>query len=148
MDPDRLARLRAGIAEVKEARVLAALAADLAHVAEEAARDVQVTLPAPPTPAQFAADDDPLDPNAVPPQEVPMYLTQLLPELKPLEPPMNKIGTLLKSKTVWGAILAAGAWVLNQPHVDPQTVITAVGTVLSAIGVRDAIGKSAGSSQQ
>lgn len=51
------------------------------------------------------------------------------------------VGALLRSKTVWGAVLGAGAYLLQAPHIDLTTVTMALGTVLSAIGVRDAIGE-------
>lgn len=51
--------------------------------------------------------------------------------------------TLLKSKLVWGAVLAAGAWLLNQPHIGIVEVVQALGGVIAAAGTRDAIRKSA-----
>jgi hypothetical protein len=52
---------------------------------------------------------------------------------------MSRFLLLLKSKTVWGAVLGAGAWLAGQPKVGVVEVIQAVGTVVSAAGVRDAI---------
>lgn len=48
---------------------------------------------------------------------------------------------ILKSKTVWAAVFGAVAYILNQPHVGSQEVITAVSGVLGVIGVRDAWAK-------
>jgi hypothetical protein len=56
---------------------------------------------------------------------------------------MSRLAVLLKSKTVWGAVLGAGAWLIGQPHVGVVEVMQAAGTVLSAAGVRDAIAKLA-----
>lgn len=58
---------------------------------------------------------------------------------------MSRAGRLLvlfKSKAVWGAIFAAAAWLASQPHVGLADVVQALGTVLSAAGVRDAITKA------
>lgn len=49
------------------------------------------------------------------------------------------IGTLLKSKTVWGAAAATAAYLLKQPHLDPWTILQAVGGFLTVVGARDAI---------
>ena len=49
------------------------------------------------------------------------------------------VGTILKSKTFWGAALASVAWVLQQPHVGVMEILQAGGALVSAIGVRDAI---------
>ena len=51
--------------------------------------------------------------------------------------------TLLKSKLVWGAILAAGAWLIQQPAIGIVEVVQALGGVIAAAGTRDAIRKSA-----
>ncbi len=51
--------------------------------------------------------------------------------------------TLLKSKLVWGSILAAGAWLLSQPTIGIVEVVQALGGVIAAAGTRDAIRKSA-----
>ena len=48
-------------------------------------------------------------------------------------------GTLLKSKTVWGAALASGAWLFAQPHVGFVEVIQGLGGLLSVVGARNAI---------
>ena len=60
-----------------------------------------------------------------------------------LEALMNRkrLVALLKSKAVWGAIFAAGAWTLEQPAIDAQVILQAGGAVLSAAGIRDAITK-------
>lgn len=52
---------------------------------------------------------------------------------------VNRIAILLKSKTLWGSIFAAGAWLIAQPTVGLVQVAQALGTVISAAGVRDAI---------
>jgi hypothetical protein len=53
------------------------------------------------------------------------------------------MGALLRSKLVWGAIISAGSWLISQPHIQITEVITALGAVISAVGARDAIRKSA-----
>jgi hypothetical protein len=55
---------------------------------------------------------------------------------------MNRVIVLLKSKTLWGAVLTAAAWLLNQPHVGPLEILQALGAIVSAAGVRDAITKA------
>lgn len=52
---------------------------------------------------------------------------------------MGRLGVILKSKTMWGSILTAGAWLIGQPHVGGVEVLQALGGVVTAIGVRDAI---------
>lgn len=59
---------------------------------------------------------------------------------------MNRIKTLLKSKTFWGAVVAAVAWTLKQPHIDATVILQALGAIVSAAGVRDAITKLGGAS--
>lgn len=54
---------------------------------------------------------------------------------------MGRLAIVLKSKTFWGSILGAGAWLLNQPHVSPVDILQAVGGVVAAVGLRDAVGK-------
>lgn len=54
---------------------------------------------------------------------------------------MGRFGILLKSKTLWGSIATAVAWLLAQPHVGGVEVVQAVGAVVTAAGVRDAIGQ-------
>lgn len=54
---------------------------------------------------------------------------------------MGRLGIVLKSKTLWGSILGTGAWLLSQPHVGAVEVMQAVGGVVTAVGLRDAIGK-------
>lgn len=54
---------------------------------------------------------------------------------------MNQVMIVLKSKTFWGAVFAAGAWLVAQPHIGPVEIIQAGGTVLSAAGIRSAIAK-------
>lgn len=53
----------------------------------------------------------------------------------------TKRHSLLRSKTVWGVLLTAGAWLLQQPAIGVVEVIQAIGTVVAAAGVRDAIKK-------
>lgn len=55
---------------------------------------------------------------------------------------MARIVTILKSKTVWGALAAAVSYLTAQPHVGLHQVVIAAGTVLSAVGIRDAITKA------
>jgi len=50
--------------------------------------------------------------------------------------------SLLRSKTVWGAIFAAGGWLVSQPAVGVAEVVQAIGTVIGAAGVRDAFRKT------
>lgn len=54
---------------------------------------------------------------------------------------MSRLGILLKSKTMWGSLATAVAWLLAQPHVGGTEVVQAIGGVVTAIGVRDAIGQ-------
>ena len=67
------------------------------------------------------------------PDHAPHYDTQ--------EKVMNRkrLWTLIKSKTVIGAILGAGAYLVGLEHVDANALLTAAGPVLAAIGVRDAL---------
>ena len=51
----------------------------------------------------------------------------------------KRLWTLIKSKTVIGAILGAGAYLVGLDHIDANAVLTAAGPVLAAIGVRDAL---------
>lgn len=57
---------------------------------------------------------------------------------------MNRLGKLFRSKTVWGSILAAGAWLIAQPAINAPEIVQAVGTVLAAIGVKDSFIKNFG----
>lgn len=50
--------------------------------------------------------------------------------------------SLLRSKTVWGTIFAAAGWLVAQPAVGTAEVIQAVGTIVTAAGVRDAFRKT------
>jgi hypothetical protein len=52
---------------------------------------------------------------------------------------VNRLVVLARSKTVWGAVFTAGAWLCAQPKIGPLEVIQAVASVITAIGVRDAI---------
>jgi hypothetical protein len=54
---------------------------------------------------------------------------------------MDRLVIILKSKTFWGAVFAAGAWLIAQPHIGVAEIVQAVGTVVSAAGLRDAIAK-------
>lgn len=51
----------------------------------------------------------------------------------------KRIFTLLKSKTVIGAVLGAAAYLVNLEHIDANAILQAAGPVLAAIGVRDAL---------
>lgn len=53
---------------------------------------------------------------------------------------------LVKSKTVWGAIFTAIGWLARQPQLTIPDVITAIGMVLTAVGVRDSWLKYLGAS--
>lgn len=55
----------------------------------------------------------------------------------------GKWTSLLTSKTVWGAVIAAASWLIQQPTIGIPEVIQAVGMVIAAIGVRQAISASA-----
>lgn len=55
---------------------------------------------------------------------------------------MNRLLTILKSKTFWGAVCTAGAWLAAQQHVGVTEIMQASGAVLSAAGLRDAITKA------
>jgi hypothetical protein len=50
---------------------------------------------------------------------------------------MNRFFNILKSKTVWGSIIAAGGYLINQPKIGVVEIITAAGVVLAGIGVKD-----------
>jgi hypothetical protein len=52
---------------------------------------------------------------------------------------MSRLLVLLRSKTVWGAVCAAGGWLAQQPKLGVAEYVQAVGMVLTAAGVRDAI---------
>ncbi len=54
---------------------------------------------------------------------------------------MNRILTLLKSKTVWGTIAAVAGWLASQPTLDKTTILTGAGVVLTGVGVRDSVTK-------
>lgn len=47
--------------------------------------------------------------------------------------------SLLKSKTFWGAIAAAAGLLLNAAVIDTTVILQAIGIVVGAIGLRDAI---------
>lgn len=53
------------------------------------------------------------------------------------------MGNLLKSKMVWGAVVAACGWILSQPHIQITDLLQAIGGVIAVLGTRDAIRKSA-----
>lgn len=55
---------------------------------------------------------------------------------------LARLIVLVKSKTVWGAVFASGAWLAQQPHLGIAEIVQALGMVLSAAGVRDAITKA------
>ena len=52
---------------------------------------------------------------------------------------MRTIWKLATSKTVIGAVLAAGSWLVAQPTIGVIEVAQAVGTVISVVGARQAI---------
>lgn len=57
------------------------------------------------------------------------------------------MGLLLKSKTIWGAVLAILGWLFSPDTlgVMPETVaaiMQAIGSLLAAIGLRGAVAKS------
>lgn len=54
----------------------------------------------------------------------------------------GRLLVLVRSKTVYGAVFAAAAWLMGQPHIGVGEIVQALGTVLSAAGVRDAITKA------
>jgi hypothetical protein len=54
---------------------------------------------------------------------------------------MNRIAIVLKSKTFWGSVLTACSWLVAQPHVGTIDILQALGGVVTAVGVRDAIGQ-------
>lgn len=51
----------------------------------------------------------------------------------------DRLKTLVKSKTLWGAIGTALGWLASQPRVGAVEIIQAVGGIVTAAGVRDAI---------
>lgn len=52
---------------------------------------------------------------------------------------MKRIALLVKSKTVWGAVAGAVAYLTGLDHIGVHEAIQAAGPVIAAIGVRDAI---------
>ena len=51
--------------------------------------------------------------------------------------------SLLRSKTVWGVIIGAGTWLLNQPDgIHIANALMALSAVITSAGVRDAIAKA------
>lgn len=56
---------------------------------------------------------------------------------------MNAILKALKSKTVWGSIILAGAGVAAAPAITPIVIAKAVGAVVLTAGGRDALDKAA-----
>ena len=54
----------------------------------------------------------------------------------------NRIRLIVTSKTVWGVVLSTGAWLLSQPKITVAEIIQAIGMILSAAGVRDAIARA------
>lgn len=55
----------------------------------------------------------------------------------------GKILKLARSKTVIASVLGASAYLLKQPAIGSPEVLDAVGMVLGAAGVRDALSKVA-----
>lgn len=56
---------------------------------------------------------------------------------------MNAFLKALKSKTVWGSIILAGASVAAAPAITPVVVAKALGAVIMTAGGRDALDKAA-----
>lgn len=54
----------------------------------------------------------------------------------------SRIRTLLTSKTVLGAVCTAASWLAGQPTIGVADVVQALGMVLTAAGVRDAIAQA------
>ena len=52
---------------------------------------------------------------------------------------MNRLRTLVFSKTVLGFVGAAGTWLATQPHVGVKELAQAAFVALAGVGVRDAI---------
>lgn len=52
---------------------------------------------------------------------------------------MKRLGILLRSKSVWGAVAVAVSYLTGQDHIGVHEIINAAGGVISAVGVRDAI---------
>lgn len=56
---------------------------------------------------------------------------------------MNRIKTLLTSKTVWGAVLGVASWLYSTHYTTGALTSTdwlqALGMIMSAVGARDAI---------
>lgn len=45
----------------------------------------------------------------------------------------------LKSKTFWGLVISAAAWIVKQPHIDVATILQGAGGLIVGTGLRDAI---------
>ncbi len=54
---------------------------------------------------------------------------------------MNRLRTLLTSKTVWGTVAAVIGWLSQQPKLDAKTLLTGAGVVLAGVGARDSVTK-------
>lgn len=48
---------------------------------------------------------------------------------------------IFKSKTFWGTVLGAAAYLLGQPHIGPTEVLTAISGISITSGLRDAWAK-------
>lgn len=59
---------------------------------------------------------------------------------------MNRITTLLTSKTVWGAVAAIGGYFFQQTSqgipITGWTILQGLGALISVVGARDAITKA------
>lgn len=56
---------------------------------------------------------------------------------------LSKVLKLARSKTVIASVLGATAYLLKQPSIATPEILDAVGMVLGAAGVRDALSKVA-----
>ena len=50
---------------------------------------------------------------------------------------MNRWTELLKSKTFWGAVFAAGGYLVSAETIGISEIVTAIGVVIAAAGVKD-----------
>ncbi len=54
----------------------------------------------------------------------------------------QRLTVLVKSRTVWGAFFASGAWLVQQHPITGWCCMQAVAMWITAVGARDAITKS------
>lgn len=50
---------------------------------------------------------------------------------------MNRVVAILKSKTFWASVIAAGGYLITQAHIGLGEIGVAIGMVLAGAGVKD-----------